>query len=54
MWGSLDRIIHVEFESAVQIGPKPTQDPIFNIIIFFFFTLFIYSKEPGPWAPCLY
>ena len=27
-------VFHVEFKSAVQIGPKPTQDPIFNISFF--------------------
>ena len=24
-------VFHAEFESAVQIGPKPTHDPISNI-----------------------
>ena len=26
-------VLHVEFESAVQIGPKSTQGPIFKILL---------------------
>ena len=34
-------VFYIEFESAVQIGPKPTQDPIFTIFLNFFFLYFL-------------